>query len=253
MAHTNTNNPSSEPPNHNAPATSLYSDASSSYWPSGWNFDKLSRATAEDHASLPASELAKMQAGLRDLLGESGVSALSMHLFREEQKRAKDSKPEPARPVSVPNWLREWRVAASWAENERFAVGWGRCGGVEEEEAVDSVTSLRDDELPTFESMLWRPTAPFLLAVSAYADSELEEDHEENEWFQPVFKVAAETMAGELWPLLDSGGMPLTRITRFVKGSSELGPVGTLDDEKLENIWWTMAPSPERLRRRRGV
>ena len=329
-------------PNFNKPSTessskAVYSDASSSYWPPGWNFEKLSRATAEDHASLPEGELEKMQAGLRDVLGESGVGALAMLLFREQQKRAKEtgstSEPmpaEPAKPALAPNWLRDWRrghggqnwcfVAfrtafyddeEGWAGYKRrvheiVSIGFDREEGkgledwagaknnfdlrwIEDpelagadatalrkkyeelekdvpaglshpiflcasQEAIDSVTSLDEGELPTLESVPWRPTAPFLLVVSTNPDPGLEEGHEENEWFKPVFKVAVETIVEELWPLIDSGGMPLRRITRHVKGSSELGAQETVDGEELENIWWTMAPSPARLKkRRRGV
>lgn len=327
--------PSLEPPN--APPTPLYSDASSSYWPPGWNFEKFSCATAEDCASLPEGELENMQAGLRDVLGESGVGVLAMHLFREQQKRAKETgvtsnltPAEPAKPALAPNWLRDWRrrhrgqkwgfVAfrtalygeeevwegykrrldeivsiafdreegkglEDWAEGkDNFELRWiedpelsgaeatalrgkyeelGKdlpvglshpiflCGS---QEAVDSIMSLDEDELPDSKLVPWRPTAPFLLAVSADADPGLDEGHEENEWFKPVFKVAVETMVDELWPLIDSGGMPLRRITRHVKGSSELGDEKTADGEELENIWWTMAPSPARLKnRRRGV
>ncbi|KAK3299585.1 uncharacterized protein B0H64DRAFT_102378 [Chaetomium fimeti] len=340
MPRPNFNKPSSEPqpepPKRNAPSTPIYSDASSSYWPAGWNFDKFSRATDEDRASLPEGELEKMQAGLRDVLGDRGVGALAMYLYREEQKRAKEtgarseaapSGSESAKPASTPDWLRNWRrrhrgqkwgfvafrtvlygdeegwdgykkrldgivsmaferegggledweqakdnFELRWIEDPELAgadamalrgryeeLGKDLPAGLSQclflcasQEAVDSVTSLDEDDLPTLESVRWRPTAPFLLAIAADANLGLEEGHEEREWFKPVFKVAAETIIDELWPLVDSIGMPLRRITRHVKGSSELGPEETADaGEELEDIWWTMAPSPERLKKRR--
>ncbi|KAH6845742.1 hypothetical protein B0I37DRAFT_313182 [Chaetomium sp. MPI-CAGE-AT-0009] len=267
MPRPNFNKHSSEPPKRNAPSTPIYSDASSSYWPPGWNFEKFSRATAQDRASLPEGELEKMQAGLRDVLGDGGVGALAMYLFREEQRRAaernsstSESTPaESTKPAPSPNWLRNWsrrHHGEKWGFlGKDLPAGLSHCLFLcASQEAVDSVTSLDEDELPTLESVPWRPTAPFLLAVSTDANPGLEEGHEEREWFKPVFKVAAETIVDELWPLVDSGGMPLRRITRHVKGSSELGAEETADGEELEDIWWTMAPSPERLKkRRRGV
>jgi hypothetical protein len=326
--------PPSQPPKDNAPPNPDYSDASSSYWPLGWNFEKLSRATAEDHASLSKGELEKMQAGLREVLGESGVGALAMHLFREEQKRAKKTgitaeptSADPIKPALAPGWLRDWRrrhhgqkwgfVAfrtafyddeegwegykrrlegivsiafdreegkglEDWAEAKaNFELRWvenpelagANTTALREiyeelerdlpaglshpiflcasQEAVDSVTSLDQETLPDSNSVPWRPTAPFLFAVSTNPDPGLEEGHEENEWFKPVFKVAVETMVDELWPLIESGAMPLRRITRHVKGSTELGAQETVNGEELESIWWTMAPSPARLRKRR--
>jgi len=283
-----------------------------------------------------------MQAGLRDILGENGVGALAMHLFREEQARAKEQEPKEAQLgaevapvyVSSPDWLSFWerrhqgrpwgfvvfRTAlygageeASWGEfksrvekivqvpferiasesapppegfgdaSAKFEIRW-----VEDPElagataamlrgryatmrpslpngsshtslflcasagAVESVMSIEEEDLPTGEMAWWRPTAPFLLAVSADADLGLEEGHEEREWFRPVFKVAVETMVEELWPLIGSDQMPLRRVTRNVKGSGELDGEGAESRDGLEEIWWTMASSPKRLRRRRG-
>ncbi|KAK5652942.1 hypothetical protein OQA88_9421 [Cercophora sp. LCS_1] len=331
MPRPNFNKPTHSSPGNN-PSTPIYSDASSSYWPPGWNYAKFSTATAQDRASLPEGELEKMQAGLRDVLGESGVGALAMHLFREEQKRAKETKSSsssevaPPKPALSPDWLRNWRRrhrgqewgfvvfrATLYGDEEEwegykkrvegivrgaferegegvedweearglFELRWveggeldgagpevlrGRYEGLKKdlsaglahgiflcasEDAVKSVIGLDKAELPTIQSMRWRPTAPFLLAVSADADPGLEEGHEERDWFKPAFKVAAETIVDELWPLIDSDMMPLRRITRHVKAWNELGGQQTADNEALEDIWWTMAPSPERLKKRR--
>ncbi|OHF00782.1 hypothetical protein CORC01_03856 [Colletotrichum orchidophilum] len=75
----------------------LYSDASSSYWPPGWNYSRFRHATQEDVASLPVDELLKMQAGLRDVLGEDGVGQLAVHVYEEQQRDAERSGAELAK------------------------------------------------------------------------------------------------------------------------------------------------------------
>ncbi|KAK1750949.1 hypothetical protein QBC47DRAFT_392974 [Echria macrotheca] len=305
---------------------SPYSDASSSYWPPGWNFERFRTATKDDIDQLPTGELEKMQAGFREVLGEDGVGALSQYLFQEEQRK---KAPSP-RPFHPPNWLTHWRKVsrrlgkgAPWgfvifqtaaydfddsrweeykAEIERvialpfeqdpdeapvpddyhdaaaaFELRWvedpglaGASADVLRERytqmkpqlppglaqdvflcastgAVNSV--LQATEKPTRDSKTWREGAPFLLAVADAPDT-LEEGHDEAAFFKPVFKVAAETVAEELWWLLDSGIIPLRRITRVVRGTDELGGEGQKGGD-LEEIWWTTTPSPERLRKRR--
>ncbi|KAJ3955204.1 hypothetical protein N0V92_008288 [Colletotrichum tropicale] len=90
------------------PPSPLYSDASSSYWPPGWNYDRYRHATHADIAELPEGELLKMQAGLRDVLGEDGMERLAMHVYEEQQQEsgtdAKESVPE----YFQPNWLKHW-------------------------------------------------------------------------------------------------------------------------------------------------
>ncbi|KAI0107412.1 hypothetical protein F4776DRAFT_645167 [Hypoxylon sp. NC0597] len=115
-------------------------------------------------------------------------------------------------------------------------------------EAVDSVLTPDTADRPTAGSRWWRADAPFLVAVAANSDPGLEEGHEERDWFRPVFKVAVETLVEELWWLLDSNIMPLRRITRHTRG---LGGQTETDSDGLDDIWWTMSPSPKRLKRHR--
>ncbi|KAF0328379.1 hypothetical protein K4K61_007351 [Colletotrichum sp. SAR11_59] len=90
------------------PPTSLYSDASSSYWPLGWNYDRYRRATHADIAELPGDELLKMQAGLRDVLGEDGVGKLAMHVYEEQQRQSGADTKESVAEYFPPNWLKHW-------------------------------------------------------------------------------------------------------------------------------------------------
>lgn len=335
-----------------------YSDASSSYWPPGWDFSRFSRATDADRAALPPGELERMQAGLRDVLGEDGVASLAMQLFREEQARLKpDTKKVDVRDgcgegeMAPPNWLRRWRKRSQPGSDVDGGTNWpwgfvvfcvGAYGGihdpdrqdptrwdeyknqietlvrlpfqhhgegtstvspvdyhdaaagfelrwVEDEalagadaavlrtrytemrgslpsglaqdvflcasnEAIASVVDSGGVAHPTTGGTRFCPDGPFLLALAADGDTGLEEGHEEIGWFKPVFRVAVETVADELWWLVDSQAMPLRRLTRFVQGSGELsGEVSRTEDAELERIWWIMAPSPARLRERRGV
>jgi hypothetical protein len=54
-----------------------YTDAASTYWPPGWNFQRYAHATPADNASLSDEERAKMQAGFREALGEDGVMEMA--------------------------------------------------------------------------------------------------------------------------------------------------------------------------------
>ncbi|KXJ86486.1 hypothetical protein Micbo1qcDRAFT_236837 [Microdochium bolleyi] len=92
------------PPN----TLSAYSDASSSYWPPGWNFARFANSTAEDNASLSDEERAKMQAGLRDVLGQNGIEELAnimweeeLRVMKEEQKRKTQQQDQGTAPTET--------------------------------------------------------------------------------------------------------------------------------------------------------
>lgn len=342
-----------------------YSDASSSYWAPGWDFKRWIHADEDDLATLPQSELVRMQDGLRDVLGDAGMDRLSQYMFDLEQaEKHKKRTPEdgvngPAGASQVedaqaptflpPNWLRIWRRhfkgqqwgfvvfraacntggddeerrwsefkaqvqrivelpferAISRARDEgsvipddfhearaRFTIRWEEepPGGQEPSATVPSADSFRfkyaalkptlssgfswdiflcasPEAVESFEkeaphtdetSNLWRPRAPFLLAVAADKEAGLEKGHEERIWLRPVFKVAAEALVESLIDVVDMG-TPLQRVTRNVRGAKELdGPadiqVGEVPEREaadLDEIWWSVHPSPERLRKRR--
>ncbi|KAF4825124.1 hypothetical protein CGCSCA5_v000820 [Colletotrichum siamense] len=317
------------------PQTPLYSDASSSYWPPGWNYDRFRHATHADIVKLPEGELLKMQAGLRDVLGEDGVERLAMHVYEEQQHESGADATESVPGYFPPNWLKHWSErhkgqtwgvvafrTASYDDAERwdaftkevdsiieipfqraieecnvpeksmgsikeakskFEIRWIEDAALASEsadelrarfdnlksdlpagvtdkvflvasdEAVTSVLDLEEAERPTTKSKWWRPSAPFLLVVAVDPDPGLEEGHEEREWFKPIFKVAAEVVVEELLWLLDSDIMPLRRITRSVKGLENITGNEVVRDGDSDDLWWSTAPSPQRMRKRRGV
>ncbi|KAI2776508.1 hypothetical protein F4815DRAFT_449183 [Daldinia loculata] len=128
------------------------------------------------------------------------------------------------------------------------------CASPEAVESFENEASTTDET-----SSFWRARAPFLLAVSAHSDSGLEEDHEETAWFKPVFKIAAEVLVESLFTVLNMG-TPLRRITRSVLQATELDQStekrqqqSVEEIRKLDEIWWSMHPSPARLRMRRNI
>lgn len=125
--------------------------------------------------------------------------------------------------------------------------------------SAESVQSFEEEAPHTDErSDLWRTRAPFLLAVAADREAGLESGHEESIWLKPVCKVAAEALVESLIDFVDMG-TPLQRVTRNVKGTKELDGASEDQDEgvsereaaELDEIWWSVHPSPERLRKRR--
>ncbi|KAI0850383.1 hypothetical protein F5Y00DRAFT_233217 [Daldinia vernicosa] len=128
------------------------------------------------------------------------------------------------------------------------------CASPEAVESFENEASTTDET-----SSFWRARAPFLLAVSAHSESGLEEDHEETAWFKPVFKIAAEVLVESLFTVLDMG-TPLRRITRSVLQATELDQSAEQRQKEpieetgnLDEIWWSMHPSPARLRMRRNI
>ncbi|QPG96537.1 hypothetical protein C2857_004490 [Epichloe festucae Fl1] len=129
-------------------------------------------------------------------------------------------------------------------------------------EAVESVLSPSQDDLPTTDTLAFRDEAPFLLAVmmeesmNPHGDEEPydpEDAHHEANWYKSVFKVPIELIANEFWKTIEGPMMELTRITRNVRGSTELG--GELPkiiplDEPYE-YWWGAGPTPRSIKRRR--
>ncbi|CAH0043441.1 unnamed protein product [Clonostachys solani] len=88
---------------------SSYSDASSSYWPPGWNFHRFVHATAEEDEALPDDERAKMQAGFRDVLGEDGVDELSHVVWQEQLRLEQEASSTPRPTLPTPDWLKAWK------------------------------------------------------------------------------------------------------------------------------------------------
>ncbi|RDW84000.1 uncharacterized protein DSM5745_04326 [Aspergillus mulundensis] len=97
---------------------SAYSDASSSYWPPGWNFARFASATPADNATLSEEERANMQAGLRDVLGEEGVAELARVMWQEQLRAMRAEKEKKAvaagthaqrRVPPPPAWLEAWK------------------------------------------------------------------------------------------------------------------------------------------------
>ncbi|KAJ6199959.1 hypothetical protein J3E72DRAFT_384101 [Bipolaris maydis] len=66
-----------------------YTDAASTYWPPGWNFQRYAHATPEDNAALSDEERAKMQAGFREALGEDGVIDMARVVWQEQLRCVK--------------------------------------------------------------------------------------------------------------------------------------------------------------------
>jgi hypothetical protein len=107
-----------------------YTDAASTYWPPGWNFQRYAHATPADNAALSDEERAKMQAGFREALGEDGVMEMArvvwqeqlrcMKLEKESSSAATASSSSSAQkqqqqqrsPPPPPDWLKTWRKRA---------------------------------------------------------------------------------------------------------------------------------------------
>ncbi|CAH0028861.1 unnamed protein product [Clonostachys rhizophaga] len=93
------------------PVTQLssYSDASSSYWPPGWNIHRFLHATVDDNEALPDDERAKMQAGFRNVLGEDGVHELARLVWQEQQRLEQEASSSPRPTLPTPDWLKAWK------------------------------------------------------------------------------------------------------------------------------------------------
>ncbi|KAI6780463.1 uncharacterized protein J7T54_002860 [Emericellopsis cladophorae] len=109
-----------------------YTDAASTYWPPGWNFQRYAHATPADDAALSDEERAKMQAGFREALGEDGVMDMAHVVWQEQlrrirlekesssaatasssssvQKQQQQQRQRP--PPPPPDWLKIWRKRA---------------------------------------------------------------------------------------------------------------------------------------------
>ncbi|KAK8850937.1 hypothetical protein PGQ11_013416 [Apiospora arundinis] len=126
-----------------------YTDASSSYWPPGWNFDRFAHATAEDDATLSAEERSKMQAGFRDALGEDGVQEMARVVWQEQRRLKKLEDTAKATTTSLPSssaqrqptspeWLKTWRKRYS-------EEAWGFVAF-----CTPAVTAMPDSEVEEF-------------------------------------------------------------------------------------------------------
>ncbi|CAN9262460.1 unnamed protein product [Alternaria alternata] len=107
-----------------------YTDAASTYWPPGWNFQRYAHATPADNAALSDEERAKMQAGFREALGEDGVMEMARIVWQEQLRRMKLEKESSSAatasssssaqkqqqqkrpPPPPPDWLKTWRKRA---------------------------------------------------------------------------------------------------------------------------------------------
>ncbi|PKS06173.1 hypothetical protein jhhlp_007490 [Lomentospora prolificans] len=95
-----------------------YSDASSTYWPPGWNWARYSAMKDEDFNSLSEEESSKMREGFRSVLGEEEFGRMASYVWNKSQKRerqaereraAAEGRPIPARDFHPPDWLQRWK------------------------------------------------------------------------------------------------------------------------------------------------
>ncbi|KFY11498.1 hypothetical protein V492_04424 [Pseudogymnoascus sp. VKM F-4246] len=155
--------------------------------------------------------------------------------------------------------LRRWYVEVKNKEETPVGMDYNMflCASPE---AVESVLSLDEDNLPTTKSSFWRDEAPFLLVVmeEAEVNPHGDEEHDPNDpndernWYKSVFKVPVEIIPDNLWDLVDRAFMQPTRLTRGVKGSIVLGGSMSVNYtvDGLAELWWGMAPTPQALKRR---
>ena len=111
----------------------VYTNASSSYWPPGWDIVRWANRTEEDVASLSERELAKLRLGLYDVLGTHLYAELEANIERERQRIVQPSGPPNSNPIDPPPWLEHWRKPSRLNSGE-----WG---------FVVYRTALYDDEL----------------------------------------------------------------------------------------------------------
>lgn len=88
-----------------------YSDASSTYWPPGWNWERHV-AMDDGFLKLPEDEQDKLRNGFREALGEDGVDQMASYLFsieqgREEQALIDSGAPPPD--FREPDFIKTWR------------------------------------------------------------------------------------------------------------------------------------------------
>jgi hypothetical protein len=84
-----------------------YGDDSSTYWPPGWNYKRISEATHEELATIPEEEMEKMRAGIREALGEHGAGMMARHMYEENLRRTGESAVETAE-IQMPNFMRTY-------------------------------------------------------------------------------------------------------------------------------------------------
>ncbi|KFY01714.1 hypothetical protein V490_00788 [Pseudogymnoascus sp. VKM F-3557] len=114
-----------------------FSDASSSYWPTGWSWARYSDPD-EDFSTLSEEEMEKMRNGLQEVLGDDGIGRMSVYL-RQKRQEAEDQKLRdagvPPPEYSAPDFLKQWRKRNPGPDDDGGA--WGFIG---------FRTTLYDDE-----------------------------------------------------------------------------------------------------------
>lgn len=104
------------------------------------------------------------------------------------------------------------------------------------------VSQVLKQAMPDTEAKRWRAGAPYILALPGEGSAK-------------AFRVASETLADELWVALEGLESSVSDISASVQPVSLVAGEGpAVDDiDDLEDIWWSTAPSPSRLRKRRRI
>lgn len=99
---------------------------------------------------------------------------------------------------------------------------------------------------------------PWVLAVAAEDERELDEEADGHGWYKPVIKVAAENLGEAFWYELYfytvRNGEPYQKMTRFTRGvdlqGHAVGVEGGDDGAVRQEMWWATSVPPRRGRRR---
>lgn len=88
-----------------------YSDASSTYWAPGWNWERWSSADME-FGDTSAEDIEKMRLGILEVLGEEEFEVMTTHLYQmhtewNDRKMVADGVPPPE--YRRPDFLKQWK------------------------------------------------------------------------------------------------------------------------------------------------
>ncbi|KAK3179276.1 hypothetical protein K4F52_009247 [Lecanicillium sp. MT-2017a] len=200
-----------------------YSDASSSYWPKGWGWERYSHPD-EDATSLSEEEQEKIRNGFRDILGKDGFNKMMDYIFEKEmaqREKERDLANAPPLEHRAPDFLRHWR--------QNYKCGhWGFY-------AFRTALYGQDDKWEEFKARFDRlVNIPFERVVKAHRGHEYDEVAQGRKMFT-IRRIEDETLAGANADALRNRYATIKEGTE-VKGVLDLGMFLCASPQAVESV-----------------